>query len=439
MARRMGARALWLAWLCLGAATAAAAAAEEQLVYWPLVTDGAEYRRVPYPEEAGPLLVLADTEVVIEARRAPVSHWPITREYVADLSQATQPPAASLEIVDSSGAVSVVEPEAYVMWHPDGVGVGPAELVRGDAARKLYEDYVRTARASAERIKEYQRIVAEHQALLEAWLRMAAERRGQDMPDPPPELTLEAPEPYRAYASEPREAAIVSLPEGRYTVRLRGADQDIEPGSERELVSFGPLQQGVGYVLRLENRWTQPVASFAPDEVIYTSGGTDLFFQPVPVAKYQAQRLTRLFRPQSVEAADPALTVWVPGEESGAVEGAALALWSGSDLVGTLPRTPYRVAQIPGVSRGYTIEEFAPRAGASLTPDFAAMRVSGETAFTRIGLVEAAGGETLEASERQVRQVTPPAEAMLFLPALLPIAAGVLLRTASTRRRRTSA
>ena len=79
------------------------AQAEEQLVYWPLVTDGTEYRRVPYPVEAGSLVVLADTEIVIEARLAPVSYWPITREYLADLSGEPELLRGSVEIVDGVG------------------------------------------------------------------------------------------------------------------------------------------------------------------------------------------------------------------------------------------------------------------------------------------------------------------------------------------------
>jgi hypothetical protein len=141
---------------------------------------------------------------------------------------------------------------------------------------------------------------------------MAAERRGQNMPSPPPELDIEKPEPFHAFATEPRQAAVVSLPEGTYTVRVRGADGAIVPGSERELISFAPLDWAVGYVLRPENRWTRPVISFAPDEAIYTTGRTDLFFQPVRVVEYDARRYARLFRPQSVEVADPSLTVWTP-------------------------------------------------------------------------------------------------------------------------------
>ena len=429
MARPISAVAAMLSVMfCLTLLAPLSARAEEQLVYWPLVTNGTEYRRISYPHQAGSLLVLADTEVVIEARYAPVSYWPITREYLADFSQKLQLAQGTVEIVDAMGKVTAVAPEHYVLWYPAGVGAGPSALVRGAEAAELYEGYVKDARSAAAAAQDYQRIVAKRHAAAAAWLRMAADRR-ENLPLPPPELNLEEPEPFQAFATEPREAAVISLPEGTYTVRIRDAGNQIVPGSVRELVSFGAVDQAVGYVLRPADRWTRPIFSFAPDESIYTTGRTDLFFQPVPVVQYEARRFTRLFRPQSVEATDPTLTMWVPREESAAlVDGAALALWHGDKVAATLPRTPYRVAQLAGTSRGYTIEEFAPNAGASIKPDFYAMRVGGDSAVTRVSLLLGDNGKPASASVRQIRHVSLPAEPFLFLPALLPLAFGLALR-----------
>ena len=158
---------------------------------------------------------------------------------------------------------------------------------------------------------------------------MAAERRGQDMPPPPPELDIEPPEPFHAYASEPQDAAVLSLPAGRYTVRIRDADGAIVPGSERALVSFGPLDRAIGYVLRPEDRWTRPLASFDPDETIYTTGQTDLFLEPVPVVAYDAASYARLFRPQSIETADTGQAAVDRRHERDGPPG-ALALWNGA-------------------------------------------------------------------------------------------------------------
>jgi hypothetical protein len=338
----------------------------------------------------------------------------------------------SIEIVDGSGEVMVVEPEPYLLWHPMGVGAGPAQLLHGEEVGAFYEGYLEDARAAAAREREYQRILGAHQAAVEAWLRMAAERRGQDMPAPPPELDIEQPEPFHAYATEPHDAAVLSLPAGTYTVRVRAADGEIVPGSERELVSFGPLDRAIGYVLRPEDRWTRPVVSFAPDETIYTTGRTDLFLEPVPVVEYDAQHYTRLFRPQSVEAADAAQTLWTADTESEAPGDGALALWNGDTLVGTLPRMPYRVAQLTGTARGYVIEPFTPEAGL-LEADFHAMRIPQEAELTRIDL-RADTDTPVRASTRAFRKVAPWPEALLFLPALLPLAIGVALQVGRRRR-----
>jgi len=321
----------------------------------------------------------------------------------------------------------------YLTWHADGVGAGPMKLISGEETQAFYDDYVAKARDAAEKIKEYQRIVAERQAAVEAWLKIAAERP-PTLPKPPPELTIAEPEPYRAYASEPRISAVTALPEGRYTVQLRGADGDIVAGSERVLVSFAPRAEAVGYVLRPEDRWTRPLVTFAPDETVYTTGKTDLFLQPVPVAEYEANQFTRLFRPQSVEATDPSLTVWVPRpQDRELVAGAELALSAeGADL-GALAQTPYRVSQLPGAARGYEIEEFTPLAGAALEPDFVAMRLTQDVEATEVALTT--DGAPLPGSERQIRSVTPPSGALLFLPALLPLAIGVALRLRRRGRR----
>jgi hypothetical protein len=414
-------------------ATPCFAQAQEQLVWWPLVTDGQEYRRVPYPQEAGSLLVLADSDIVVEARFAPVSYWPITREYLADVSG--QPAVqGAIEIVDGSGQATVIEPEPYVLWHPLGVGAGPAQLIYGEAAVTLYDGYLEDARAAAASEREYQRLLGLHQAAVEAWLRLAAERRGQNMPAPPPNLEIEPPEPFHAFASEPRHAAVLSLPEGTYTLRLRGADGEIVPGSERELVSFGPLDRAIGYVLRPEDRWTQPVLSFAPDETIYTTGRTNLFFEPVPVVEYDGERYARLFRPQSVEVADAAQTLWTADlARKDAANGVALGLWNGDIFVDTLPQTPYRVAQLAGASRGYLIEPFAPESSA-LEPDFHAMRVAKEAEVTRVGILAEDAAEAPPRADRQLRKIAPWPEALLFLPALLPLVVGVAIRIGSRRR-----
>ncbi|QYK42218.1 MAG: hypothetical protein KF887_03560 [Paracoccaceae bacterium] len=408
------------------------AAQERQVVYWPLVTDGLEYRRVAYPAEAGDLVIMADTTVVLEARAAAVSWWPITREYLSDVSRSAPVIEGTLEILDAAGRVVPVAPEPYLVWHPDGVGAGRAEIVRGAQAAEVYETYVLNGRAAAEAAQLHQRLVAEHHAAVEAWLKLAARKPAQ-LPPPPPEFTVAEPEPYHAYATAPETATIVALPAGSYTLRMRDAAGGVIAGSERRLVSFAARSAGVGYVVRPGDRWTQPAISFSPQETIYTTGRSALYIQPVPVAEFGAQHFARLFQPQSVEQADPFLSIWVPqGVELASSPQAELVLWDGGDRLQSLPTTGFRVVQRPGVARGYVIEEFEPAAGVMVKPDFFAMEIPQGVAPTSISLIAA---DALPASERRVRQVDPPADHVLFLPALLPILIGVLFHLRRRRHR----
>jgi hypothetical protein len=418
--------------LCAMLLASPTASADEQLVYWPLVTDNSEYRRVAYPKEAGAVLVLAGTTVILEAIRAPVAYWPITREYLADLSRKTEPVQGQVEIVDTSGRVTTLRPEPYLVWYPEGVTADSAEVIHGDRVPAFYEDYVGKARSAAASTLEYQRVVAEHNAAVEAWLKIAAQRP-PTLPPPPPQLTLREPEPYRAFTAEPASGAVLRLAEGTYTIRIRGADRQVVPGSERMIISFAPTDAGIGYVVRPRDRWTQPVVSFGPRDTIYTTGRTDLFIQPVPVAEYEAQRFARLLRPQSFEVADDSLKIWVPTKAAdGDITKASLAIENGGSTR-LLPMMPYRITQIAGTSRGYTVEEFANEVGSPLRPDFYAMRIKRDLEASVIELREGEKQHSTPASARSIVRVDPAPAPWLFTAALLPLAFGVALRIAARR------
>jgi hypothetical protein len=69
----------------------------------------------------------------------------------------------------------------------------------------------------------------------------------------------------------------------------------------------------------------------------------------------------------------------------------------------------------------------------ALEPDFHAVRVRSDAELTRVSLLAGAAGDPVAGSIRQVRVVALPGEALLFLPALLPLALGLGLRIARLR------
>jgi hypothetical protein len=164
--------------------------------------------------------------------------------------------------------------------------------------------------------------------------------------------------------------------------------------------------------------------------VVYTTGKTDLFFQPVSVVEYPARQFTRLFRPQSVQVIDPSLTLWVPNKVQETDSRSLFALWGSGAKLETRAPLPYRVVQKLGLSRGHVIEDFTGRELAPLRPDFTAIRVSRDLAVTALGPEGAAG-----VGMREIRHITPVPEYLLFLPGLLPITFWLGLRGTAAKLR----
>ena len=120
-------------------------------------------------------------------------------------------------------------------------------------------------------------------------------------------------------------------------------------------------------------------------------------------------------------------------EGEDAAGGAALALWNGDALVDTLPRTPYRVAQLAGTARGYVIEPFAPRQW-SARAGFPRHAHSPRRPMSRGSICSPTRDTPVHASTRAFRKVAAWPEALLFLPALLPLVVGMAIRIGSRRR-----
>jgi hypothetical protein len=396
---------------------------EEQIVLWPWVTDGLEYRRVAYPRQADTIRVIAETPIVVEARRTQVYFWPLTREYLADFSTLNEPVPGQLEIVSSNGEVRRIASRRYTLWHPEGVAAGRSELLFDEVAEEVYAAYQRDSRAAAEAARGFEQRRAANDAQVEAWVKQAA-AKVQPLPPPPPEFVESPPRAYVAYASEIQEAPVVSLPPGEYRAQWRLPDGTIASGSERRLVSFAARRQAIGYRILPESRWTQPTTSYSPDEALYVTGDDALFLQPVAVEEYNASHYVRLLRPQTLESPDPSLHFWVP---RGPLSGAALGVWQGNQPVETVPELPYQVTQAAGAGFGYEIEEFKP-GGPAAAPEFVALRLPTHLgALSHLSLTTPDGAE-IPNSRREVRRVQTGLDLLLYAPAVLPLALATLVR-----------
>lgn len=409
--------------------TRRAGAERAEVVYYPLLTNGFEYRRVPYPEEVATIRILAGDPVVFEAHRSLVSFWPITRQYLADFAKLDETVPGTPEVIDAAGHTTAFAPVLYTLWYPRGLGAEP-ELVTGDAARQTYDAYVTKAAAAFEADRRYQMAVAKLQQEVDDWLAMAA--AGVDpLPPPPAELNQEPPEPYPAYATEPTVAPVVALPAGSYHLRWRGDDGGIVAGSERTLEVFGATKTGVSYTLIPYDRWTQPGFSFDPSETVYLAEHQDVFLTPLRASRYGSYPYARLLEPQTLDATDPHQDLWIPDDTNPDFTGFALETSGGGEATGTVPWQGYRVYQQPDATRGYSIEPFSGEG--NLQPDFMAMRLPVEGSVTGIDLV-GPDGTVVGNSHRDVRRVPAVPRAALYLPAVASLAFALWIRLGRARR-----
>ncbi len=230
--------------------------------------------------------------------------------------------------------------------------------------------------------------------------------------------------------------SVVNLPTGRYDVRMRADDGSIVPGSRRKLVVFEARRRGLGYQIVPQEKWTRPVCTDEPEDVIYAREGTAFYLQPMEEREYNELDYARLVDPQS-QARRKDRWTWVhvrPFEEAG-----NLILDFGGQTVEMLAK-PYRVEQLPGPVLGYRVVDYA--ATEKRPPDLVAYQlfVDANHASYRLQLQDA-DGKIVFGSQRQVRRVSDINGWALYFLAGLPLTIGGLClvsrheRLAASRKR----
>jgi hypothetical protein len=217
----------------------------------------------------------------------------------------------------------------------------------------------------------------------------------------------------------------ISLAPGQYSLRMRDANGKTVPGSEKTLDVFAPRRTGVGYTVVPETRWTTPLESPGPDDVIFGAAGSTIYLEPHQAREYPAREWALLQDPQRA-AGDVGGWEWVNGE---ALAEGALDVVAGDRVVDQRTLTPYKVNQSPGAQLGYTVTEFTPGKGAAPNaPDFEAYPLKLDAAGQRYEIrLVSAQGDPLAGSERQVNAPQdPPFTRLLVLP-VLPLLLGAMV------------
>lgn len=389
----------------------------EAFVYGGQLFNGLGYISAFYPPSVDTIHLLADQQNILSPRRTLVYFWPLANAYKADWPSMNQVVGGNLEILDGNEVVVSVPQEGYVIQWPQGPN-GPQGIYTGTEAESHYQAFVAVQKA-------YQEAIWAHNDAMQQYyeaIKRAQEAREQgqqvELPDEPQE-----PEPPKIYSTPVGQGSVVNLPTGQYTVRVRGDDGSIVPGSEKKLVVFGPRRQGLGYEIVPQEKWTRPERTDDPGDVIYARQGAVLYLQPYVEEEYNDLYYTRLEDPQSGSGRKDRWT-WVhvrSFEEAG-----NLILDFGGQAVEVLAK-PYRVEQLPGSALGYKVVGYDP-ATEKRPPDFVAYQLFVDANHASYSLqLRDTDGKAVFGSQRQVRRVREVNSWAFYFLAGLPLTAGGFL------------
>lgn len=385
------------------------------------------------PPSADAIFLLADHTSVISPRYTEIYFWPITNEYRADWSALNEPVPGVLEVVKDGRVVAELTATDYTIHFKQEGTTTTGELFLGQAAVDAEADFRTRQEAFQKASSEYQRA---ERAWLDAMAEVNSRQQAGETVEVPPEPVL--PEPIGIFSNGLNSGFPIDLDPGQYGIRLRGSDGTIVPESERTMNVFAPRRTGVGYTIVPETRWTTPLESPAPSDVIFGAADSALYLEPHVAREYPERAWALLQNPQRLSAESGGWE-WVNGERLGDGQ---LEIVTGDDVVDRRPLTPYTVRQIPGGQLGYEViamDSSTPEAPESRRPDFEAypidLQATGEQYQIRLTSEQ---GEVVPGSIRQVRVPgNPPLTRLLVLP-VIPLVAGALVISRRRRGVRTS-
>lgn len=396
----------------------------EGVVYRLDAFAASEYTLAYAPPQVEEIRLIAGSRNAFDPRHTLIYYWPLTREYFQAWETLDVEAEGRLEILKGGRLAGTLDRQPVGFYTPPG-SAGPPVLVSGEEAlRRSAEHEARQARYAQEMARFGEAMVAYQRELRGYMQRSRQAGQPGPLPRPPAE-----PRPPEGYVSDLKSAFVVDLPAGEYTVRLREAQGTVVEGSERRLAMFEPLAvAGIGYEILPEERWTARLRADTAESGIYCIPGKELFLIPHRTESYAENDWLRLKNPQLDGLPGRTAVVYV-----GTPRNVRLVLFDGAEAARRIELAPYYVQQARGAELGYRIIEWDREAAGGDSPSFSAFRLRfGEGQAGRrlaIALEDAATGEVIAASRREVLLVDPGRAVLMWPVSLVPFAigAGILL------------
>lgn len=390
----------------------------QEFVYGVNAFTGLEYEGIAYPTTVDTIYLMADVTNIISPRESLVYFWPITNELRVDWDGLNESVFGTLEIVQGRHVIATVEQAPYVIQYPEGLGTGDPFVYTGEEAEAQFQEFQRL------RVEFRDSVFAFYEATRQYRENLEEQRKAGTLDGEPPPPPAE-PAPFIFYSTSVNEGFPVTLPEGRYQIRVRNPDGQVIPESERNLNVFAPTREGVTYSIIPHDKYTFPEESKDPSQALYARANTVFYLQPSAELEFNELYLNRLSAPQSTEG-DIDQWTWLPLR---AIDTGTLEVIVDGQIVDRVERRDYVVRQITGNALGYEIHDQETTDVERLRerrPDFSgyAIAVKPEQPSFRVRLVDESG-EVLPGSERDVYLINTAATRNLYALPLLPLVFGI--------------
>lgn len=406
--------------------------AQEELsfVYGTNHFNGAIFNSTFIPPEMDTFYLIADHTSIVASRFTRVYYWPLTDELKPDWDEANIIVEGQLEILKNDAVVEEIDLTNYVIQYDAADRLGTTQLYLGEdavAARQNFEEL--QAQYREDLFQYFDEMNGYREAFQAALAELQAGNITEDqMPEPP-----EPQEDLSLFSTDLLVGFPINLPEGTYRVQLRLPDGSIQSDSQKRLVVFSPIQEGIGYKVFTQERWTAPEESKEVNEIIYGLPGKTLYLEPFYQVEFNELFYTRMNDPQDTLARRDR-NVWVPFED---VREASLQLNSARGTEKTELEN-YFVRQLAGSTLGYEILVHDPAGDREIT--FSGFEIEINASEIHIQLLDSQGNP-LQYSQREVRVLRADQSNWIFVLSSLPLIAGVvavLLRRRSVNSGKTN-
>jgi len=377
---------------------------------------GSIYSSTFIPKNINNYYVLANQTSILAGRLTEVYYWPITNQYKANWDGANVVVQGNLEILQGTKILQSIPLTDYVIQYDGNNQSETTVIYVGDeaiAARKNYENLQEKYRQDLATYNDQLNIYnEEYDTALDELV------KGTITADQLP-VRPDAPTGFTLFSTELLTGFPVNLPVGEYDIRLRLPDGSVQQYSEKHLVVFDSLAEGIGYEVAAEARWNLPVTSTDDNEVIYGLKDTTYYIKPMRERQFNEQYYTRMNNPQDT-ASRKDRTVW---ESFGQAKDVTLQVSSQLDTT-RIDLQSFYVQQILGTKLGYDILIFDP---ASMSePSFTGFKFATDQGWIySISLLDS-NGNVIQGSSRQIRIIKPGLSWPIYLLSTFPLIVGLI-------------